>query len=150
MSGTHTDITATKQQQVALKRKADRDEVFLKLPQWLEKHNEADFLQEMLSCLEELTQSEASFIHGYDEATDIIQLLSWSRRTLQTYCHMHEMSMHYPIKEAGIWADCVRQKQAIIVNDYETTDSQYKKGFPEGHSRLAACRIIPPQTMSMR
>ncbi|BBP44588.1 hypothetical protein THMIRHAT_23340 [Thiosulfativibrio zosterae] len=143
MSGTHTDITQSKQQQMALQRKADRDAVFLELPYWLEKHNEAEFLQAMLDRLEDLTQSGASFIHGYEEATDTIHLLSWSRRTLQTYCHMDKMSMHYPLKDAGIWADCVRQKRAIMVNDYESAHSDHKKGFPEGHAQLERFLTVP-------
>jgi GAF domain-containing protein len=49
--------------------------------------------------------------------------------------------MHYPISQAGVWVDCVYQRQAVICNDY--VNHPRKKNLPEGHAPLFRFATIP-------
>jgi hypothetical protein len=49
--------------------------------------------------------------------------------------------MHYSIDKAGVWVDCVRQKHAVIHNDYPNLPN--KKGLPEGHAHLQRELVVP-------
>ncbi len=48
---------------------------------------------------------------------------------------------HYPIRCAGIWADCARQKAPTVFNDYPAYVG--KKGLPEGHAPLQRLISVP-------
>ena len=32
-----------------------------------------------------------------------------------------------------MWGDCIRERQAVITNDYEACTRATKKGYPDGH-----------------
>jgi PAS domain S-box-containing protein len=49
--------------------------------------------------------------------------------------------MFFPSERGGIWADAVKEKKIIIVNDYESYPD--KKGFPEGHIPLTRLLVVP-------
>jgi hemerythrin-like metal-binding protein len=48
---------------------------------------------------------------------------------------------HYPISEAGIWADCCREKRALCFNDYAAYAA--KRGLPDGHTPLQRLISVP-------
>jgi light-regulated signal transduction histidine kinase (bacteriophytochrome) len=90
-------------------------------------------LQQGLNTLQRLTESCIGFIHFVSEDQNEIELVTWSTDTLAHYCHA-AFDSHYPVSEAGIWADSIRLKHPIIINDYAAAPG--KKGLPEGHSVL--------------
>ena len=49
--------------------------------------------------------------------------------------------MHYPIAEAGVWVDCVREGKAVIHNDYASLP--HRKGMPEGHATVGRELVVP-------
>ena len=69
-----------------------------------------------------------------------IELVAWSSSTLEKYCTA-AFDCHYPITEAGIWADAAREKRPVVINDYATAPN--KHGLPEGHSALLRLLSIP-------
>jgi len=46
------------------------------------------------------------------------------------------------VDEAGLWAEAIRQRRRIVINDYSAPDPG-KKGYPEGHVRLLRLMAIP-------
>jgi GAF domain-containing protein len=54
---------------------------------------------------------------------------------------MEASGEHYPISQAGVWVDCVRQRRPVIHNDYAAL--QHKKGMPEGHAPVIRELVVP-------
>jgi len=103
--------------------------------------SEEPLLQLVLHWCEEITGSTVSFFHFVNDDQETIELVTWSERTLKTYCHVEELDRHYPISEAGIWAEASRTKRPVIVNDY--AHALNKRGLPEGHAHLERFISMP-------
>ena len=71
-----------------------------------------------------ITGSTVSFFHFVNDDQESIELVTWSERTLKAYCLVEELNRHYPISEAGIWAEAARTKCPVIVNDYAQARGQ--------------------------
>lgn len=93
-----------------------------------------------LDTLETLTGSHISFLHFLTGNEENVELFAWSTATLAHYCHATERG-HYPVSLAGLWADSVRTRLPVIVNDYANAPN--KRGLPEGHSALTRVLTVP-------
>ena len=103
--------------------------------------DETRLLQLVLSWCETITGSSVSFFHFVNDDQETIELVTWSGRTLQEYCHVEELNRHYPISQAGIWAEAFRRKQPVVVNDY--MQAVNKRGLPDGHAHLERFISMP-------
>lgn len=103
--------------------------------------NAESLLQLVLHWCEEITGSTISFFHFVNDDQETIELETWSERTLRTHCHVDELDRHYPISEAGIWAEASRTKRPVIVNDYAQAFN--KRGLPEVHAHLERFISMP-------
>lgn len=112
----------------------------LQLPNLAENVDEQQFLQAALALLEGLTDSSISFLHFVNDDEESIELVTWSKRTLEQYCHA-SFDSHYPVTSAGIWADAIREHRPVIFNDY--AQYAHKRGLPEGHAHLARLISVP-------
>ncbi|NEV62459.1 PAS domain S-box protein [Thiorhodococcus minor] len=138
--GIDRDITARKRDEAALRLQTRRASALLELPRAAERMTEAELMQFGLELAEELTESAISFIHFVHEDQQEIELVTWSGRTLEEYCEV-AFDRHYPIGQAGIWADALRARAPVVFNDYVSAPN--KKGLPEGHSRLERLISLP-------
>jgi PAS domain S-box-containing protein len=134
------DISERKKDQERLANQARLAQALLELPRAAEELDEAAFMQRGQELAEELTGSEIAFIHFVNDDQETIELVTWSRRTLEHYCHA-AYDKHYPVSQAGIWADALRQRKAVMVNDYASADG--KHGLPEGHAHLERLISVP-------
>lgn len=134
------DVTEQHLAREKLALQARRSEALLALPRWAERMDERAFMQQALEVAEDLTGSEISFVHFVNGDEETIELVTWSRRTLETYCDVVHDS-HYPISEAGIWADALRSREPVVVNDYPGYPD--KNDLPEGHARLSRMVSVP-------
>lgn len=142
MNGMHTDITALKEAEARVARYTKRAHGLLDLPRVAELMTEKEFMQHGQELIEELTGSTISFTHFVHEDEEAIELVTWSRRTLREYCTAVYDS-HYPLSQAGIWADAFRMRRAVVFNDYAGYAG--KRGLPQGHARLdrlISCPVI--------
>jgi len=129
-----------RRQSDVLALQARRAEALLALPGQAENLDERAFLSQAVEVAERLTASSISFIHLVHEDQITIELGSWSRGTLERYCHA-AYDNHYPVNQAGIWADALRKRQPVLVNDYASAPE--KRGLPDGHAHLQRLISVP-------
>ena len=138
--GISRDISERKRIEDTLALQSRRAEALLELPRVAEEVDEVAFLQRGQELAEELTGSCIAFIHFVNDDEETIELVTWSRRTLHDYCKA-VFDRHYPVNQAGLWADALRQHQPLICNDYAADARQ--RGLPEGHAPLQRLLSVP-------
>jgi PAS domain S-box-containing protein len=94
-----------------------------------------------LDLLEPLVNSCISFFHFVEPDQESLRLQAWSTRTAAMYCKAVGHGSHYGVTKAGIWADAIRQRRAVIHNDYQNFAA--KRGMPEGHAKLDRELVVP-------
>lgn len=98
-------------------------------------------LRATLDEAERLTRSCIGFYHFVSPDQENLQLQAWSTQTKRDFCRAEGEGLHYPVTQAGIWADCLRQKQPLVHNDYES--EPHKKGLPPGHADVKRELTVP-------
>lgn len=118
----------------------DRLESLLRIAQF-----QTDSVQELLdfalSEVVNLTSSKIGYIYFYNENTRQFTLNTWSKEVMPE-CKVQDPQTIYYLDSTGCWGEAVRQRQPIIINNYET-ENKYKKGTPEGHIKLKKFLTIP-------
>ncbi len=86
-----------------------------------------------------LTGSAIGYVHLMNDDQETIELGTWSAETLSRCTAVYDR--HYPISEAGVWADSARSRRPCIHNDYQALSG--KRGLPEGHVHLERHMGVP-------
>jgi len=134
------DITERKRVAEALNLHARRAQALLDL-QLLSHAQEGQVLDFVLDACLSITQSEYSFVGTMDEAESVMTIHRWSKAVMAE-CALPAQPIEYPICAAGLWGDCVRQREPVICNDYQAPHPN-KKGLPEGHVSIRRFVAIP-------
>ncbi len=113
----------------------------LALMEYSATHALPEVLQNTLDQVGELTHSPIGFYHFVEADQATLSLQAWSTRTVQEFCQAQGAGAHYPVDQAGVWADSVRTKQPIIHNDYATLPN--RKGLPDGHAQVVRELVVP-------
>jgi diguanylate cyclase (GGDEF)-like protein/PAS domain S-box-containing protein len=136
----HRDITERKQNESRLQLLARRSEVLLRLPAAADGKDEQAFLAHGLAQVEALTDSQMAFAHFVPDDQETIEMMTWSTSTM----------LHFPkplagtansLNEAGIWANALRQRTHVLINDY--ANEAAKRGLPDGHAQLNRFLSVP-------
>jgi len=104
------------------------------------RHSLEELLRKTLDEAERLTGSRIGFFHFVAEDQTTLLPQVWSTNTLQGICTSVPEG-HYPIDQAGVWVDCIRQRRAVIHNDYASLP--HRKGLPEGHAPVLRELVVP-------
>gem|GEM_PF-5192591 len=130
------DISAAKQAE-------DIQSARLRLLRFAESHSIEELCQATLDELDALTESPIGFYHFMLPDQKTLALQSWSTRTVQEFCRAEGKGQHYDLDSAGVWADCVRQRRALIHNDYPALPPEQRKGLPPGHAEVMRELVVP-------
>lgn len=98
-------------------------------------------LRATLDETEALTGSCIGFYHFVGEDQENLHLQAWSTRTEAEFCRAESKGSHYPLAQAGVWADCARLGRPLIHNDYASLPN--RKGLPPGHAAVVRELIVP-------
>ena len=98
----------------------------------------ADFVLQNISLI---TKSEYGFVGLMNDDESVFTIHSWSKETMDI-CAVDNKPIDYPIENAGIWGDAVRDRKVIMVNDYSDPNT-HRTGLPEGHVPLSRILSIP-------
>lgn len=117
------------------------NEIRLKLFEYAVGHSLDELLVKTLDEICAHTQSPIGFFHFVDFDQQQLTLQSWSTRTTREFCRAEAKGMHYPIAQAGVWADAFRARKPVIHNDYASLP--HRKGLPEGHAEVTREMVVP-------
>ena len=88
-----------------------------------------------------LTSSKIGNIYFFDETTQRFKLNSWSKEVMKE-CSVMNPPTFCDLDTTGCWGEAVRQRQAIIINNYQS-DNPYNKGTSEVDVSLLRLLITP-------
>jgi PAS domain S-box-containing protein len=100
-----------------------------------------EFLDYALKEALELSGSTLGYIYFYHAESRQFILNTWSREVMQE-CSIANPATCYDLDKTGIWGEAVRQRQPIVLNDFQA-EHPLKKGYPEGHAPLHNYLTIP-------
>ena len=116
-------------------------EIRLSLIEYAMTHTLDEFLTHTLDEVGAFLDSPIGFYHFVEPNQKTLSMQQWSTRTLKGFCRAAEKGTHYTVDPAGVWADCLRQKKAVIHNDYSSLPQE--KGLPEGHAEVVRELVVP-------
>ncbi len=132
--GSTLDISELKQVEEILRLR-------LNLWEYAGSHSTEELIREALDEIGEITGSPVGFYHFVREDQKTVALQAWSTRTVEEFCRAETPDVYYPLEQAGLWADAVRQKKPVIHNDYPSLPN--RRGLPEGHAVLLRELVVP-------
>ncbi|WP_052643298.1 PAS domain S-box protein [Syntrophotalea carbinolica] len=113
----------------------------MRLIQFAATHTLDELLEATLDEAEDLTDSQIGFFVFLDADQKTLSMQNWSTRTKRDFCTAQGKGLHYPVSQAGVWADCIHQRRPVIHNDYAAL--LHRKGLPPGHSPLMRELVVP-------
>jgi PAS domain S-box-containing protein len=101
--------------------------------------SEQEIVQVAIEEAARLTGSDIGYLHFVNPDERTIQLVTWTEATKRQCSAAYDN--HYPLDQAGVWADCVRVRKPVVHNDYQNFPD--RKGYPEGHTHLVRDASVP-------
>jgi hypothetical protein len=89
-----------------------------------------------------LTGSTLSYFATMNVAQDVLTMVGWSNSAMAN-CSMIDKPIVYKLTETGLWGDAVRERKAVITNDYKGLVKPTKKGYPAGHVNVRKHMNLP-------
>jgi diguanylate cyclase (GGDEF)-like protein/PAS domain S-box-containing protein len=88
-----------------------------------------------------LTGSPIGFYHFLEKDQVTLTLQAWSSQTSREICRAEGQGKHYPVDRAGVWAECIRLRRAVIHNDYASLPN--RTALPPGHAEVVREMVVP-------
>lgn len=79
-----------------------------------------------------ITSSALGYFATLNYSEDTLTMMGWSKTAMDA-CRAVSQPIVYKLTDTGLWGDCVRHRRAFITNDYATSQTPNKKGYPQGH-----------------
>ncbi len=130
--GTHIDITES-----YWARRCQ--EIILRLHE-MSGRDDAAISALLCEACSELTDSPMAFFGMVEPDESAMIAHVWSPQAMDE-CRVSDKPLHFPIATAGLWAQPIRQREAMIFNTF--SGAADKRGLPEGHVRITRYMGVP-------
>jgi len=87
-----------------------------------------------------LTGSKLGYLAFVDDEEKTLFMHSWSKKAMQT-CDIEHKRVVYHLQETGLWGEAIRQRKAVITNDYASCSQ--RRGTPAGHVNVVRHMNVP-------
>jgi len=141
-------VNSALRSEIRVRRRAEKalrlDEIRLEALQELSQMtlaSEEEIAGYVLEQQVKLTNSTVGLIGFLDEYETVLDLHAWTSAHISE-CGLSEASTRYKIANAGVWADAVRLRSPVIINDRALLESGVK-GLPRTNMPLARLLSIP-------
>ena len=134
VAGNLVDITERKLSEEVLQAR-------LRLSEASGKIGMEELLRLALDEVERIAGSCMGFFHFFEEDQQALSLPTFSTNTLQKMCTVKGQGRHYGLNEAGVWAECIRERRPVIHNDFAALP--HRKGTPLGHPPIIRELVVP-------
>ncbi len=95
----------------------------------------------VLERMSELSESRIGLLGYISSDEQEMQTHNWSNGVMAE-CAIHEKPKSFPISEAGLWGEPVRERKTVIINRYAEPHPA-KWGYPDGHVRISRFMAVP-------
>ncbi|MBU0973542.1 MAG: cache domain-containing protein [Proteobacteria bacterium] len=89
-----------------------------------------------------LTQSDIGYLAFLNEEESQLTMHTWSKEAM-AQCEIEDKPLIFNLEETGLWAQAVRDREPMIINDYANFSSPQKKGYPAGHVMIRRVLNVP-------
>lgn len=134
------DITERKKDEELLALHQVRLRSLLELNTMLDA-SEKELVNFALDAITKVTFSGFAFVGLLSEDESVMTIYSWSKEAMAD-CAVSDKPIHYPVAEAGLWAEPIRQRKPVFVDDYSVS-LQNKHGLPQGHIPITRFMGVP-------
>jgi len=134
------EITNRKRTEEVLKQDEARLEALLHLSQ-ISEASPNEIASFALDQGIKLTGSGIGFLGFLSEDESVFTLHTVSKNVMQE-CKVVGNPVQWHIAEAGIWANAVKQRKTLFVDDYAKPHPT-KKGLPDGHFPIQKLMVVP-------
>jgi len=87
-----------------------------------------------------LTGSKLGYLAFVDDKEETLFMHSWSKKAMQM-CDIEHKQVIYNLQDTGLWGEAVRQRKAVITNDYAAC--LQRRGVPVGHVDIVRHMNVP-------
>ena len=134
------DITERKRMEERLRLDEARTGILLELSQMTDR-SAAEIANHAMESAIQLTGSTMGYIAFTNEDETVLTMHYWSASAMRE-CAIIDKPIVYAVKDTGLWGEAIRQRKAVITNDYDAPNP-LKKGTPPGHIRVTRHMNIP-------
>jgi diguanylate cyclase (GGDEF)-like protein/PAS domain S-box-containing protein len=134
------DVSARRLEEARRRADERRLEALVRLSA-MENSSLSSFLDVVLEEVVALSESSFGYIYFFDEETKLFTLHAWSKGVMAA-CGISNPRTTYELARTGIWGEAVRQRRALVVNDF-AAPNPLKRGYPEGHAPLHRFMTVP-------
>ncbi|MEI7751297.1 MAG: PAS domain S-box protein [Candidatus Omnitrophota bacterium] len=125
-----SDINQRKRMEATNALNVQRTQALLKLNQ-LTEASLKEITDFALEAAVQLTQSKIGYLAFLNPDESVLTMHAWSKSAMAE-CAISDKPILYDVKATGLWGEAVRQRRAVITNDYAAANP-LKKGCPQGH-----------------
>ncbi len=107
----------------------------------MEEASKKELIDFALEAIIKVTQSKFALISLVNDDQTILTIQAWSKNVMKE-CKTTQKPTDYNLSQAGIWAEPIRQRKTIFIEDYNAANLK-KRGLPEGHVKIKNYLGVP-------